>query len=149
MTADGRGTATVLFTDIVGSTELRVRAGDLVADELFVRFERLLGQLVEAHDGTVVKGLGDGIMATFNRSADGVLAAMEMQRRDAPRGTARAPTIAGSRSGSESAPATSPGRTATVTARPSSPRAASAAPRPAVRSSATISSAGSVAATPI
>ena len=80
MTADGRGTATVLFTDIVGSTELRVRAGDLVADELFVRFERLLGQLAVAHDGTVVKGLGDGIMATFNRSADGVLAAMEMQR---------------------------------------------------------------------
>jgi len=80
MTADGRGTATVLFTDIVGSTELRGRAGDLVADELFMRFERLLGQLVEANDGTVVKGLGDGIMATFNRSADGVLAAMEMQR---------------------------------------------------------------------
>ena len=80
MTADGRGTATVLFTDIVGSTELRVRAGDLMADELFLRFERLLGQIVTAHDGTVVKGLGDGIMATFHRSADGVLAAMEMQR---------------------------------------------------------------------
>ena len=29
----------------------------------------------------MIKGLGDGIMATFNRSADGVLAAMEMQRR--------------------------------------------------------------------
>jgi class 3 adenylate cyclase len=80
MTADGRGTATVLFTDIVGSTELRVRAGDNVADELFVRFERLLGQLAEAHDGTVVKGLGDGIMASFNGAADAVLAAMEMQR---------------------------------------------------------------------
>ena len=77
---DGRGTATVLFTDIVGSTELRVAAGDLVADELFVRFERLLGEIVAAHDGRVIKGLGDGIMATFNRSADGVLAAVAMQR---------------------------------------------------------------------
>jgi class 3 adenylate cyclase len=77
---NGRGTATVLFTDIVGSTELRVAAGDLIADELFVRFERLLGEIVAAHDGRVIKGLGDGIMATFSRSADGVLAAVGMQR---------------------------------------------------------------------
>ncbi len=80
MNDDGRGTATVLFTDIVGSTELRVAAGDLAADELFLRFERLLGEIVTAHDGRVIKGLGDGIMATFSRSADGVLAAVDMQR---------------------------------------------------------------------
>lgn len=80
MNDDSRGTATVLFTDIVGSTELRVAAGDLAADELFLRFERLLGEIVTAHDGRVIKGLGDGIMATFSRSADGVLAAVDMQR---------------------------------------------------------------------
>jgi hypothetical protein len=71
-----RQTATVLFTDLVGSTELRGRLGEEAADELRRRHDHLLGLAVEANNGRVVKGLGDGIMATFTgASSDATTAA--------------------------------------------------------------------------
>ncbi len=60
-----RAMAVVLFTDLVGSTELRGRLGEEAAEELRRRHDRLLTKAVEAHSGRVVKGLGDGIMATL------------------------------------------------------------------------------------
>ena len=81
--ADGgltAGTATILFTDLVGSTELRSRLGDGVADELRRAHDQLLGAAVDEHGGTVVKGLGDGILAAFGASADAVAAATAIQR---------------------------------------------------------------------
>jgi class 3 adenylate cyclase/tetratricopeptide (TPR) repeat protein len=76
----GRTTATVLFTDLVGSTELRARFGEDPADELRRRHDKLLAQAVEAHDGRVVKGLGDGVMATFAGASDAVAAAVAIQQ---------------------------------------------------------------------
>jgi class 3 adenylate cyclase len=75
-----RATATVLFTDLVGSTELRSRLGDASTDELRRRHDRLLTEAVEGHGGRVVKGLGDGIMATFPGAADAVAAAVAIQQ---------------------------------------------------------------------
>ena len=75
-----RATATVLFTDLVGSTELRARLGEAPAEELRRTHDRLLTQAVEAHAGRVVKGLGDGIMATFAAAADAVAAAVAIQQ---------------------------------------------------------------------
>ncbi len=76
----GRSTAIVLFTDLVGSTELRSRLGERAAEELRRKHDRLLGEAVEANSGRVVKGLGDGIMATFTSASDGVCAAVAIQR---------------------------------------------------------------------
>jgi class 3 adenylate cyclase/tetratricopeptide (TPR) repeat protein len=76
----GRVTATVLFTDLVGSTELRGRLGEEAADELRRRHDQVLAQAVEANNGRVVKGLGDGIMATFGGASDAVGAAVAMQQ---------------------------------------------------------------------
>jgi class 3 adenylate cyclase len=76
----GRATATVLFTDLVGSTELRSRLSDQAAEELRRKHDRLLAEAVEAHQGRVVKGLGDGIMATFAGASDAVAAAIAMQQ---------------------------------------------------------------------
>jgi len=78
--AVSRATATVLFTDLVGSTELRGRLGEEAADELRRRHDQLLAQAVEANNGRVVKGLGDGIMATFAGAADAVASAMAIQQ---------------------------------------------------------------------
>jgi len=81
--ADGgltAGTATILFTDLVGSTELRARLGDGAADELRRVHDQLLTGAVEEHGGTTVKGLGDGILATFGAAADAVAAATTIQR---------------------------------------------------------------------
>jgi class 3 adenylate cyclase len=75
-----RATATVLFTDLVGSTEVRGRLGEEAADELRRRHDQLLTQAVEANNGRVVKGLGDGIMATFGGASDGVAAAVAIQQ---------------------------------------------------------------------
>lgn len=76
----GRTMAVVLFTDLVGSTELRGRLGEEAADELRRRHDRLLTQAVEANNGRVVKGLGDGIMATFGGASDAVGAAVAIQQ---------------------------------------------------------------------
>jgi class 3 adenylate cyclase/tetratricopeptide (TPR) repeat protein len=75
-----RATATVLFTDLVGSTELRARLGEGAADDLRRIHDRLLCEAVEAHAGRVVKGLGDGIMATFAAASDAVAAAAAIQQ---------------------------------------------------------------------
>ena len=74
------GTRSVLFTDLVGSTELRVRLGEDVADELRRVHDQMVAAAVEAHHGTVVKGLGDGILATFESAADAVAGAIAVQQ---------------------------------------------------------------------
>src|ERR1041385_8972651 len=78
--AVSRAPATVLFTDLVGSTELRGRLGEEAADDLRRRHDQLLAQAVEANSGRVVKGLGDGIMATFAGASDAVAAAVAIQQ---------------------------------------------------------------------
>lgn len=70
----------VLFTDLVGSTELRVSLGEDDADELRRAHDELLGNAVAANNGHVVKGLGDGIMATFVSAADATAAAVAIQQ---------------------------------------------------------------------
>jgi class 3 adenylate cyclase len=76
----GRATATVLFTDLVGSTALRSRLGEQAAEELRRRHDHLLTGAVATHHGQVVKGLGDGVMATFAGASDGVAAAVAIQQ---------------------------------------------------------------------
>ena len=73
-------TATVLFTDLVGSTELRSRLGEESADELRHVHDALVRAAIEAHRGTVVKQLGDGVMATFTGAADGLAGAVAIQQ---------------------------------------------------------------------
>jgi class 3 adenylate cyclase len=58
--------ATVLFTDIVGSTRMAVEVGDQRWHELLDRHDRLAKQTVEKHRGIFVKSTGDGILATFD-----------------------------------------------------------------------------------
>jgi class 3 adenylate cyclase len=71
----GAATMTVLFTDLVGSTATRSRLGDDRADALRREHDDLLSRVVVDHHGTVVKGLGDGIMAVFAAPSEGVAAA--------------------------------------------------------------------------
>lgn len=76
----GRSTAIVLFTDLVGSTELRSRLGENTAEELRHKHDALAVGAVEANRGTLVKNLGDGIMATFTGASDAVTAAVAIQQ---------------------------------------------------------------------
>jgi class 3 adenylate cyclase/tetratricopeptide (TPR) repeat protein/KaiC/GvpD/RAD55 family RecA-like ATPase len=74
------GTRSVLFTDLVGSTELRVQLGEEAADDLRRTHDQLLAEAVHTHGGSVVKGLGDGIMATFESAAEAVAGAIAIQQ---------------------------------------------------------------------
>lgn len=73
-------TVTVLVTDIVGSTELRVRLGEDAAEELRRSHDELLRRAVESCGGRVIKGLGDGVLAVFGGAADALAAAVAIQQ---------------------------------------------------------------------
>lgn len=77
---EGSRTATIVFTDLVASTTLRTRLGDAAADRVFRAHEDVLGAAVTEHGGTVVKSLGDGILAAFPGAADAVEAATAIQQ---------------------------------------------------------------------
>jgi class 3 adenylate cyclase len=58
--------ATVLFTDIVGSTQRASDMGDQKWRHLLDNHDQIAKQIVERHRGILVKTTGDGILATFN-----------------------------------------------------------------------------------
>jgi class 3 adenylate cyclase len=58
--------ATVLYTDIVGSTEHAAQMGDRRWKELLIAHDVLLGGEVERYRGRMVKSTGDGVLATFD-----------------------------------------------------------------------------------
>ena len=72
-------TATYLLTDIEGSTRLWEADGAAMATALAAH-DGLLRSSVEAAGGSVLKGTGDGLLATFDRPEWAILAALEGQR---------------------------------------------------------------------
>jgi len=70
-------TVTVLFCDLVASTERQSRRGDDAHDEFRSRFFSALTACVHAARGEVVKNTGDGLMVVFRHSsADAVACAI-------------------------------------------------------------------------
>ena len=75
------GLRAVMFTDIVGSTEMTARLGDSAALELVRAHDALVRRGLEAYGGREIKHTGDGIMASFDKVTNAVRAAAEIQRR--------------------------------------------------------------------
>jgi class 3 adenylate cyclase/pimeloyl-ACP methyl ester carboxylesterase len=71
--------ATVLFTDVVGSTERAAELGDRSWHALLERHERRCRQEVERHRGRLVKSIGDGLLTTFDGPGRAVRAALAMR----------------------------------------------------------------------
>jgi class 3 adenylate cyclase len=71
--------ATVLFTDIVGSTEQASRLGDRRWRELLEVHDELARRLVEEFQGQLVKTTGDGILATFDGPGRGIRCAAALR----------------------------------------------------------------------
>jgi len=74
------GQITLMFTDLRGSTALYERVGDVAAYGLVQAHFAYLADKVRAHDGAIVKTIGDAVMAAFSDPADAVRAALEIQR---------------------------------------------------------------------
>ena len=63
---------TVMFTDIVGSTERAAALGDARWRELISRHDELTRAELDRHRGREVKTMGDGFLATFDGPARGI-----------------------------------------------------------------------------
>ena len=73
------GTTTVLFTDLASSTEVLVEAGDDGIATLTAHL-RSCRDVVEREGGRVTKTMGDGVMALFDSSYQGITAAIALQQ---------------------------------------------------------------------
>ncbi|GAA2211846.1 AAA family ATPase [Nonomuraea monospora] len=73
-------TATILFTDVVSSTALRIRLGEERANVVFRRLYELLRSVVTASGSTFTKSLGDGLMAVFDSATAGLDAIIAVQQ---------------------------------------------------------------------
>lgn len=73
------GVRAILFTDIVGSTEMTSRHGDDVAMAMLGVHDHVVRTEVGGHGGREVKHTGDGIMAAFNSAACAVRSACAIQ----------------------------------------------------------------------
>jgi len=71
---------TILFTDICGYTAYTEKRGDLSARAMLQKHNDIILPLIEAHEGTVVKTIGDAVMATFPGPLAAVKAASDIQK---------------------------------------------------------------------
>lgn len=72
-------TATILFTDIEGSTRLwEERSADMAP--AVAEHDRILRRALTSCHVSTVKGLGDGVMAVFESAGDAIEAAIRIQR---------------------------------------------------------------------
>jgi class 3 adenylate cyclase len=75
------GSQVVLFTDLRGSTAMYQGMGDAPAYALVRNHFQVLMEAVRAHHGTVVKTIGDAVMAVFSRVDEALAAVRQMHQR--------------------------------------------------------------------
>jgi class 3 adenylate cyclase len=71
----------ILFADVVGSTQLYEQLGDAKARQMVGRCLDIMREATEAHQGTVIKTMGDEVMSTFPTADEAMNAARRMQER--------------------------------------------------------------------
>ncbi len=71
---------TVLFTDIVGHTDMMQRLGDAKGRDVLREHERITRETLKVHGGSEVKTMGDGFMASFGSVTSAMECAIALQR---------------------------------------------------------------------
>jgi class 3 adenylate cyclase len=74
------GIRSVMFTDIVGSTDMTQRLGDEAAMALLDVHDGIVRAALAAQAGREIKHTGDGIMASFVSAASAIRCGMQVQR---------------------------------------------------------------------
>jgi class 3 adenylate cyclase/pimeloyl-ACP methyl ester carboxylesterase len=74
------GVRTVLFTDLVGHTEMMRRLGDAKGRDVLREHERITRELLKEYAGAEVKTMGDGFMASFGSVTKAMDCAIALQR---------------------------------------------------------------------
>ena len=72
---------TLMFTDIRGSTEMYERLGDAAALAQVREHFRVMTDVIRAHEGGIVKTIGDAVMASFPVNRNALVSACEIQQR--------------------------------------------------------------------
>ena len=72
---------TILFADVSGSTKLFETRGDVEARRLVAAMLGALAEVTARHGGRVIKTIGDELMCTFPGAMQGLLCAVDMQKR--------------------------------------------------------------------
>jgi class 3 adenylate cyclase len=73
------GLRAIMFTDLVGSTQISSRDGDAKALELLGRHDQIVREALSSHGGREVKHTGDGIFASFGHVSRAVECAVQIQ----------------------------------------------------------------------
>ncbi len=71
---------TILFTDMVGSTDMTQSRGDQAAQYVVRRHNNIVRGALAEFSGKEIKHTGDGIMASFQSAANGIEAAIAIQQ---------------------------------------------------------------------
>ncbi len=74
------GTVTVMCTDLVGSTPLNQKFGDVAATAIQSEIGKRSSEQIVKHRGVVFKDTGDGLIAAFQSARRAVACAQEIQR---------------------------------------------------------------------
>jgi class 3 adenylate cyclase/alpha-beta hydrolase superfamily lysophospholipase len=74
------GVRTILFTDLVGHTEMMRRLGDERGREVLREHERITRDFLKQYGGAEVKTMGDGFMASFSSVTKAMDCAIALQR---------------------------------------------------------------------
>jgi adenylate cyclase len=72
---------TVVFTDLFGSTSAFEALGNVMATKAVTEVTNWIATIIEAHGGSVVKMLGDGVLALFESNASAINSVAEIQRK--------------------------------------------------------------------
>ncbi len=72
---------TILFADVSGSTKLFELRGNLEARRLIASVLGAVGEVARQHGGRVIKTIGDEVLCTFPGPIQGLLGAVDMQKR--------------------------------------------------------------------
>lgn len=81
----GEKLQTIAFIDLVGSTGVYQAAGTAKAAEVITQITQWISRVVQAHDGEVIKFMGDGVLARFAHSRQAVEALVFLQRNHSQR----------------------------------------------------------------
>ena len=70
----------IMFTDIVGSTEMTARLGDVMGVEVVRAHDAIVRRWLEHYGGSEIKHLGDGVFASFADAPASVACALAIQK---------------------------------------------------------------------
>jgi len=72
--------ATILFSDMVSSTEMVTRLGDAAARDIFLQHDKIVRDQVNRYGGRELQNLGDGFMLSFESPSAAIKCACDMQK---------------------------------------------------------------------